>query len=175
MLMPKEFSSQDKSRAVRVTGRAAYGSGTARLASGFGGRGRLGSLLPCASRRPILRAHLYLEYYMTEHLRYENPGIGDLDSARLTFSQKVALLRVDDEATKSLAHGIRHLNKIRNKLAHNLSIVVTKDDADIFLSVRVFKLIRDAVATHTTTSPSNAAIVNVVVVSLHANCFNSGV
>ncbi|MFP3670621.1 hypothetical protein SB717_36660, partial [Priestia sp. SIMBA_032] len=43
----------------------------------------------------ILRAHLYLEHYLTEYLQHANPALGDLDEARLTFAQKANLLKSD--------------------------------------------------------------------------------
>jgi hypothetical protein len=91
----------------------------------------------------ILRAHLHVEHYLTEHLQHENPNLGDLETARLSFAQKVNLLKTDSAAIQMLLPGIRHLNKIRNRLAHNLEENVTDDDAVIFLSQAMFKGLRD--------------------------------
>jgi hypothetical protein len=91
----------------------------------------------------ILRAHLHVEYYLTEFLQHTNPELGNLDEARITFNQKVNLLRSDDRTVDYLIPGIRHLNKIRNRLAHNLEATVTDDDATVFLQ-GLFKAFRDA-------------------------------
>ena len=42
-----------------------------------------------------------------------------------------------------LIPGIRRLNKIRNRLAHNLSADVTTDDVNVFLGITLFKAMRD--------------------------------
>jgi hypothetical protein len=92
----------------------------------------------------ILRAHLHVEYYLTEHLQHINPGLGDIDEARLSFAQKANLLRQDGDASVwMLIGGIRHLNKIRNRLAHNLKAEVTADDRTVFFSQGIYKAMRD--------------------------------
>ena len=80
----------------------------------------------------ILRAHLHVEHYLTEYLRNMNPAIGHLEAARLTFNQKVSLLPSDNAVVNMLIGGIRHLNKVRNRLAHNLEAAVTEEDASVF-------------------------------------------
>jgi hypothetical protein len=90
----------------------------------------------------ILRAHLHVEYYLTEFLQYTNPNLGNLDEARITFNQKINLLPNDDRKIIFLLPGIRHLNKIRNRLAHNLEATVTESDAAVFLQ-GLFKAFRD--------------------------------
>ncbi len=92
----------------------------------------------------ILRSHLYVEHYLTEHLQDANSGLGNIDDARLSFSQKVNLLRVDDPLVNNIIGGIRHLNRIRNRLAHNLAAEVTDEDAAIFLSQGLFRAMREA-------------------------------
>lgn len=91
----------------------------------------------------ILRAHLHVEYYLTEFLQYTNPQIGNLDETHITFNQKVNLLQSDDWTVSYLIPGIRHLNKIRNRLAHNLEATVNEEDATVFLQ-GMFKAFRDA-------------------------------
>ncbi|TCG08392.1 hypothetical protein BZM27_12735 [Paraburkholderia steynii] len=83
----------------------------------------------------ILRAHLFVEHYLTEHLQVVNPRLGDLDEARLAFAQKVHLLEGDaPPAISYLVPGIKRLNAVRNRLAHNLAATVTDEDAAVFLS-----------------------------------------
>lgn len=86
----------------------------------------------------ILRAHLFVEHYLTEHIEKANPRLGNLRSARLSFSQKLQLLDDRNPAQASLKEGIARLNKIRNRLAHNLDATVTKQDAESFLSSGLF-------------------------------------
>lgn len=91
----------------------------------------------------ILRSHLYLEHYLTEYLQHANPALGDLDEARLNFAQKANLLRSDAPVIDMIIGGIRHLNKIRNRLAHNLRAAVTEEDAYVFLSQGIFRAMRE--------------------------------
>lgn len=86
----------------------------------------------------ILRAHLYVEHYLTEHIEKANPRLGSVRDARLSFSQKLELLDSKHPARASLKSGIAHLNKIRNRLAHNLNAQVTKADSDVFLRSSLF-------------------------------------
>jgi hypothetical protein len=95
----------------------------------------------------ILRAHLFVEHFLTLFLQKKNPGLGDLDSARLSFAQKVALLPASEITVSYLIPAIRHLNKVRNQLAHTLQAQVSEEDRAVFLSVdlfREFRIARDA-------------------------------
>lgn len=94
----------------------------------------------------ILRAHLFVEHFVTECLVSFNPKLGDIKEARLTFSQKLALIESYSEETKELSKGIRRLNKIRNQLAHSLSGAVTDQDKESLLSVASFKALRAELA-----------------------------
>jgi len=91
----------------------------------------------------ILRAHLFVEHFMTELLRTENPNLEDLDKARLTFAQKVALIKTESFLIKELLPGIIRLNKIRNRLAHSIHAKMTCEDVSIFLSAKMFCAMRD--------------------------------
>jgi hypothetical protein len=86
----------------------------------------------------ILRAHLYVEHYLTSYLRAINSSLGDLDEARIGFAQKVVLLGTSDVAVSALIGGIRRLNQIRNRLAHHLTVTVTDEDAGVFMSLKPF-------------------------------------
>ncbi|GJH04503.1 hypothetical protein [Paraburkholderia terrae] len=90
----------------------------------------------------ILRAHLYVEHYLTEYIQHLNPALGDIDGARITFNQKVRLLQSGDTLVSDIIPGIRHLNSIRNRLAHNLEAKVTDEDARVFLQ-GTFKALRN--------------------------------
>ncbi|WP_454255901.1 hypothetical protein [Pseudomonas sp. Marseille-Q8238] len=99
-----------------------------------------------ASIGRILRAHLYVEHYLTEYLKKANPRLADLNKVRISFSQKMDLLDPNDHLISGIIPGIRHLNKIRNRLAHNLSADVTAEDSKKFLSTTAFKALQDASA-----------------------------
>jgi len=94
----------------------------------------------------ILRAHLFVEHYLTRYLQTQNPNLGDLDEARISFAQKLGLV---GQAEKSLAHllpGIRRLNAVRNRISHTLKIELTPEDSRAFLSITLFQEYRKRVA-----------------------------
>lgn len=78
----------------------------------------------------ILRSHLYLEHYLTEHLEKTNAQLGSMSAARLTFAQKVNLLDPDNPRLAEILPGVKQPNQIRNRLAHQLTAVVTQDDTE---------------------------------------------
>ena len=90
----------------------------------------------------ILRAHLFVEHYMTEYLGKTNPRLGDLSQARLSFSQKTELLEPSNLDLADIVPGIKRLNQIRNRLAHNLDVQVTEQDASYFLKSERFVALR---------------------------------
>lgn len=90
----------------------------------------------------ILRSHLYVEHYLTEFIRHANPRLGSVADARLTFSQKLALLDTRSPAVAELKPGIAQLNKIRNRLAHRLSAAIETADTQVFLSAPMFSSMR---------------------------------
>ena len=91
----------------------------------------------------ILRSHLYVEHYLTEYLANANPRLGSLAQARLTFAQKVDLLDSHDSRLADVLPGIKHLNTIRNRLAHRLSAAITAEDSAVFLNAKLFKVMRE--------------------------------
>lgn len=92
----------------------------------------------------ILRAHLFVEHYLTQYLAKANPRLGSLSEGRITFSQKVALLDRDNPDIQSMLPGIRRLNATRNRLAHSLGTQVTDEDATVFLGCERFAALRSA-------------------------------
>jgi len=92
----------------------------------------------------ILRAHLFVEHYMTEYIANTNSRLGDLNQARLSFVQKTALLDATNPDMADILPGIRQLNRIRNRLAHNLDVQVTSEDARAFLESERFAALRTA-------------------------------
>jgi hypothetical protein len=91
----------------------------------------------------ILRGHLFVEHFLSEYLSNRNPGLGPMDEARLTFAQKVALVDKGNVSLSYLLPGVRRLNAIRNRLAHTLRAEVTQQDADVLLSVQLFRAMRE--------------------------------
>ena len=94
----------------------------------------------------ILRAHLFVEHFLTEYLVARNPELGSPEDARLTFAQKLALIGDATGGVAYLIPGIRRLNAIRNRLAHNLAADVTPEDVSVFLGIALFKAMRDELA-----------------------------
>lgn len=92
----------------------------------------------------ILRAHLFVEHYIGEYLAKANPRLGALGEAKVSFAQKVALLDASNNEIALILPGIKRLNKIRNRLAHNLDAQVTEEDATVFLSSNRFAALRVA-------------------------------
>jgi hypothetical protein len=68
----------------------------------------------------ILRCHLVIEHFLDEYLEAANPGISNLNSARLTFAQKLALADNPRTVFALIMPGLRALNRGRNQLAHRL-------------------------------------------------------
>ena len=91
----------------------------------------------------ILRSHLYVEHYLSEYLEKANPRLGSISQARLTFAQKVNLLDSNNPRLSEILPGIRQLNKIRNRLAHQLTSPITNEDAAVFLQASFFKAMRE--------------------------------
>lgn len=92
----------------------------------------------------ILRAHLFVEHFLGEYLSKQNPRLGGLEDARLSFAQKLALVGRGDISVRDLLPGVRHLNAIRNRIAHKLTADVTEQDAMVFLGIALFRAMRDA-------------------------------
>jgi hypothetical protein len=114
----------------------------------------------------LLRAHLFVEYFLTRYLSAKNPNLGDLELARLTFAQKLALSDHPSSPEAYLFPGIRLLNKVRNRIAHTLSATVTDEDRDGFLKIGVFREFRIALAAPK--APSNEPVDVLEEFSLHA-------
>jgi len=89
----------------------------------------------------ILRAHLFVEHFLTEYLEARAPEL-EIKNAALTFSKKLALVGIGDPGVAYLLPGIRLVNTIRNRIAHRLTADVTEDDARQLLSIDVFRAMR---------------------------------
>lgn len=87
----------------------------------------------------ILRVYLFVEHYLTEYLIVDNPRLGDIGVARLSFLQKAVLSEIKGSPEIYLFPGIRRLNVVRNRLVHRLRGDVTRTDRECFLTVSTFK------------------------------------
>jgi hypothetical protein len=94
----------------------------------------------------ILRAHLFVEHFLSEHLQAKNPNLGSLNEARITFAQKLSLIDARTSPVAYLLPGMRRLNTIRNRIAHSLHADVTEDDAREFMAARLFTAMREELA-----------------------------
>jgi hypothetical protein len=68
----------------------------------------------------ILKCHLIVEHFLDCYLAAANPAIQEWHEARLTFAQKLALADNPRSAIRVLMPGLRCLNALRNRLAHQL-------------------------------------------------------
>ena len=92
----------------------------------------------------ILRSHLFVEHYLQTYIVARNPNLRSVADARLTFPQTLALAGLDEPVLADLRPGIKRLNTVRNRLSHNMRAEVTKDDAQSFLSAKMFVAMRNA-------------------------------
>ena len=90
----------------------------------------------------VLHTHLMTECFLTRYLQNINPNHGPLKNALLCYSQKLDLISPSDSAVYFLMPGLRCLESIRNRLAHDPTVIVTDRDKRIFLGVPLFKAIR---------------------------------
>ena len=92
----------------------------------------------------ILRSHLFVEHYLQIYIISRNPNLRSVSDARLSFAQTLGLAGLDESVLAELRPGIKRLNIVRNRLAHNLRAEVTEDDAQAFLSAELFVAMRKA-------------------------------
>jgi len=76
----------------------------------------------------VLKCHLVLETYIDKALDHLNKDQLALDKISLRFFQKIELLETKIDEHKTYFTGIKKLNTIRNKFAHNLKAAVTVED-----------------------------------------------
>lgn len=86
----------------------------------------------------VLHAHLVVEHFLTAHIQAQNPKLGAILEARLTFAQKVALIGDDDRVANLLIPGLLGLNKVRNRLAHRLKVEIEAGDIQAIFSVELY-------------------------------------
>jgi hypothetical protein len=92
----------------------------------------------------VVRAHLYVEHFLTVYVDALSPGLNEVDDARLSFSQKAALVPDSDPVAGGLLPGLQRLNAIRNRVAHTLRADLTCDDKNVFKGVELFRAMKVA-------------------------------
>jgi len=83
----------------------------------------------------ILRAHLFVEKFMVMHLRHLDP-LGA--QSKQGFAKKIEQLDQQDPEVVAVIPGIRKLNEIRNRLAHEINETLTAEDVGEFFQCRNF-------------------------------------
>jgi DNA-binding MltR family transcriptional regulator len=82
----------------------------------------------------IIRGHLYIESRLIQLIRENLHRPDAIDLSKINFPTKldlcVALGVLDEEEKKAYLH----LNKLRNKFAHNLDALIDEDEIEAFLS-----------------------------------------
>ena len=76
----------------------------------------------------VLKSHLIVEYYIDTYLKAAYPTIQNWESSRLTFSQKLELIKNDRTPIGMYYPSLKSLNSLRNKFSHNISYVIRKED-----------------------------------------------
>ena len=82
----------------------------------------------------IIKCHLILETYM-ERFLCKRLNISDISELRLTFYQKVMLLPETGAAITILKTVLLLLNKLRNKIAHDLNLEVSKNELNSMIKI----------------------------------------
>ena len=96
-----------------------------------------------ASIGRVLRSHLVVEHFLARVIEKNNPKLGDLSKARLSFFQKLELLDTSAIILQELKPGIKRLNEIRNRIAHKLEVDVTQEDKAEFLGIGIYEAMRN--------------------------------
>lgn len=91
----------------------------------------------------MLHAHLMTECFLTRYLQSVYPNLAPLKEASLSYSQKIDLINVSDFSVAFLISGLRCLESIRKRLAYDPAVIVTNRDKKVFLSVPLFKSVKN--------------------------------
>jgi len=94
----------------------------------------------------ILRSHLFVEHFMNQVLLKKFLNVNNLKECRLSFAQKLALLKGYSNIIELIHPGLKSLNKSRNQISHNLQYKLSREDIKSFTSIKVFQAVRIALA-----------------------------
>jgi hypothetical protein len=90
----------------------------------------------------ILTCHLLIEHHINKFIELRTPKEFDWDESRLTFSQKLKLVKKDHPFQKyKFIKGIEIINKIRNTYSHTLEVSI--DEKDIHIINEILIAIRE--------------------------------
>ncbi|WP_295537541.1 hypothetical protein [uncultured Pseudacidovorax sp.] len=89
----------------------------------------------------VLRVHLIIEQYMNEHIK-STYKIQNLEDIRLSFAQKVKLIRDDHSPAAFVKAGILNINSVRNKFSHTLTPTI--EWGEVNNVINVLKIARKA-------------------------------
>lgn len=90
----------------------------------------------------VLRVHLSVEHFLTRYIQYVNPRLGPIE--RMRFADKIKMIGAASPVIGQCISGLKRLNEVRNRIAHNLRVDINQDDVNSFLSVAIFKAMREA-------------------------------
>ena len=70
----------------------------------------------------VLHCHLIINYFIDEFINKMNPNLGNMSKIRIGFEEKLKLIKPTnkDSLLPKIIKGIKQLNTIRNKMAHEL-------------------------------------------------------
>jgi hypothetical protein len=79
----------------------------------------------------LIQAHLYIDHVLTQLLVEALKRPNEIQASRLGFSQKLDLINALDLIPEDFIAPIQFINKLRNKIAHQLDFLISeKDDTD---------------------------------------------
>jgi hypothetical protein len=76
----------------------------------------------------VLRCHLIVEHFIDEYLEAANPAIQNWEKVQLRFVQKLTMIDHKQSVIHLLIPGLKCLNNLRNKLAHQLNAAFNESD-----------------------------------------------
>ena len=82
----------------------------------------------------IIKCHLILEMYIERYL-CKRLNLTDISDLRLTFYQKVMLLPETGAALIILKSGLLLLNKLRNRIAHDLNLKISMNELNSMIKI----------------------------------------
>jgi hypothetical protein len=83
----------------------------------------------------VIVSHLIIEHYLDRYIQNENPNLGKICEVRVSFPEKIKLIKNPSENIRPFIPGINKLNKIRNHFAHNLEYEIPKKDFQVFWDI----------------------------------------
>jgi hypothetical protein len=92
-----------------------------------------------------IRSHLYVEHIASLFILDNLPNHASARLPRMTFHQRISLIAAMGLLPKDLTDTIFGLNRIRNKIAHNLDYEINDTDTKDFIKIIPERIITDMV------------------------------